>query len=377
MLRFGLIFSWFSCVVFPVAAQEQFYLELESRYAPYAAWEPWFEEGADWPIAVEKWWKLPGEIRSTRSEGGLPLSGLHLALDPGHIGGEWAEAEGRHFKIDSDDFFVREGELVLEVARLVAAELTSQGARVTLLRENAAPVNPKRPEDYLEDALKRMSYPETGSYPSLADFALDLRREIVRRAIVFGEIAERARLINETIRPDAVLSLHINAAPWPKDEAGERVMELVQSNHTHVLIFGCMSGGELAVERQRRAMLTKIFNGSGPVEVELGEALGAALGDATRLPASGYSGNNAVRLEGHSAYLWARNLMLLRMVECPIVLLEPYVANSEGSYSRLQQAIAARTIGNPLAEDDILKEYAAGVIRGILKVYGTREAEVD
>jgi hypothetical protein len=62
--------------------------------------------------------------------------------------------------------------------------------------------------------------------------------------------------------------------------------------------------------------------------------------------------------------------MLLRLVECPVVLLEPYVANSRGIYPRLQQAIQRRAEGAPLAEDDILVEYAAGVVGAILEVYG-------
>jgi len=44
------------------------------------------------------------------------LEGMRVALDPGHIGGAFAAMEGREFRV-GDDPPVREGELVLEVAR--------------------------------------------------------------------------------------------------------------------------------------------------------------------------------------------------------------------------------------------------------------------
>jgi len=69
--------------------------------------------------------------------------------------------------------------------------------------------------------------------------------------------------------------------------------------------------------------------------------------------------------------LWARNLLLLRLVDCPTVLLEPYIANSKNSYARIQKALAARAVYAPLPEDDILIEYADAVVDGVLRVYGS------
>lgn len=345
--------------------------ELNERYAPHPEWERYLEpESLVGPSNVDTWWRTPAEVRANLAFASAPLSGLHIALDPGHIGGDWAGVEGREFKIKTEDHLVREGELVLTVAKGVKEQLEELGAEVTLLRNDHRPLNPNPPESYFAAAAERVDMPVNNSWSSFVDYALDIRNAMHRMYAVTGELVERARLVNEVIRPDALISLHINAAPWPRNEGGDTKFELVDSNHTHVLIFGCLSNAELSKPKQRQQLLAKLHNGSGAVERELGQALGQLLGDRTGLPASNYSGNNAVRLKDHSSYLWARNLMLLRYVECPVILLEPYIANSKGAYPRIQQALESRAAGAPPGEDDILIEYADAVVAGLLKVYG-------
>ncbi len=78
-------------------------------------------------------------------------------------------------------------------------------------------------------------------------------------------------------------------------------------------------------------------------------------------------------MEPGSGYLWARNLLLLRLVECPVILLEPYVANSGQAYPRLQAAIKARAEGRDPEANDLLVEYADAVVQGVLSVYGPRK----
>lgn len=314
------------------------------------------------------WWQTPEAIRGERPTGAAPLYGLHLAIDPGHIGGAWAEWEGRHFRTNPEDYWVREGELVLEVALRLQARLERLGARVTLLRNDCHPVNPRPVGAYWERAIAEVGGNAELSLAAQLEQARAVRDRAVSLAIISGELAERARLVNELIRPDALLSLHINAAAWPGEVGGQ----LVDSDHAHVLIFGCVLESEWAVPQQRRQLFKKMKNGSGPLEASLGGALGDALGEATGLPPSNYSGTNAIRLEGRSAYLWARNLMLLRLVDCPTVMLEPYIANSTNSYPRIQEALRARGHHEPLPEDDILIEYTDAVVKGVLATYGSR-----
>lgn len=344
---------------------------LAERYLPYVEGrDAIFGESDSSEETAGNWWSEPTTVRAAADGMGGELKGLHLALDPGHIGGTFAREEGREFKIEESDFSVREGDLVLMVARMIEAELTQKGARVTLLRTGPEPVNQVNSSEQLKSLLARLPQPEGGGIADLAAYAMLIRKAYFQEVYVKGEIEARAALINEVIRPDAVLSLHINAAPWPAPAASTGKRSLVKSNHGHVLIFGCVSGRELRAAGQEAQVRTKVLNGSGPIELELGAALGEALGRALHLPPSSYEGPNAYPMPQGSGYVWARNLLLLRRVECPVVLLEPFLANSVEGYGRLQAALGTRAAGEPLAEDDILQVYARAVVEGILQVYG-------
>jgi N-acetylmuramoyl-L-alanine amidase len=408
---------------------------LSTRYAPFTDWVSVVDVELLAGPEGERTWRTAAEIEAARAADALPLAGLRLVLDPGHVGGVWAETEGRHFKIEAADFPVREGELVLEVARRVREQLAALGAEVTLLREANVPVNPKGPMDYLELASQQVQAPQERSWRAWWEHAAAVRARALHLAVVRGDLMERARLVNQEIQPDAVVSLHINAAAWPaaseaeagdlraeardlraesgdlraesgemraeggemraesgdwRAESGEMKMveegesafchppsaikpqlELVGSNHLHVLIFGCLSAAELGSEQQQEALTTKLLNGSGAEELALGAALAHALAEATQLPPARYGGTNALILDGGNPYLLARNLMLLRLIECPVVLLEPYVANSKAVYPRLQSALANRASGAPLADNDILLEYADAVVAGVVSRYAS------
>ena len=62
--------------------------------------------------------------------------------------------------------------------------------------------------------------------------------------------------------------------------------------------------------------------------------------------------------------------MLLRLVDCPTVLMEPYISNSQTSYARIQKALRAREYNEPIPVDDIfLIEYVDAVVTGVLSAY--------
>ena len=352
--------------------------ELTTRYAPYANWQSVVDVDALAQRSESRYWRTAEEIALQRSGSDLPLAGLHIALDPGHIGGQWAAAEGRQFRIAEDDFYVREGELVLAVAELARAKLMALGAKVSLLREVAVRVNPNNPLDYLELAAEQVSPPKESSLSALWVYGRAIRARAIHLSIVKGDLMERARLVNQEVQPDALISLHINAAAWPTEnqseasESGSAKFRLVDANNLHVLIFGCLSDEELQAENQLEQLVVKLTNGSGPAERLLGDALASALAEATELPAASYRRNNAILLSSQQPYLFARNLLLLRMTECPTVLLEPYVANSVGAYVQLQSALANRAAGRVLAEDDILLQYAEAVVAGVRTHYGPK-----
>ena len=334
---------------------DQIAYELSTRYTPYA----------DGAAVLDLGQITTKTVAEARTAFDWSFANLHLALDPGHIGGYWAEWEWRNFRISEDDYWVREGELVLEVAQRIRTRLSNLGAEVTLLREDYQPINPMTFIDYWPLAAAEKMPPTELSLKVQIDHAMSVLNRAIRLAIVRGEIMERARLVNEVIQPDALISLHINAAEWPEGDKDQ----LVDGDHAHVLIFGCLSETELAMPLQQVRLVEKLSNGSGAVEEQLGAALGSALIEATGLPTSDYQGRNAILIDPEVPSLWARNLMLLRLVDCPTVLMEPYISNSQTSYTRIQKALRAREHHEPLPVDDILIEYADAVVTGVLSAY--------
>jgi N-acetylmuramoyl-L-alanine amidase len=100
---------------------------------------------------------VPHLWRSAKSLGQFPddkpLAGLRIALDPGHLGGEWAKMEERWFQVGHSKP-VTEGDLTLKVARMLAPKLRSLGAKVFFVRSSTEPVTPMRPSDFVDLARK-------------------------------------------------------------------------------------------------------------------------------------------------------------------------------------------------------------------------------
>src|SRR5207302_8821222 len=78
-----------------------------------------------------------------------PISGLRVALDPGHLGGKGAKMEERWFQV-GDTKPVTEGDLTLRVSQMLASRLRKLGATVLYVRNSADPITPKRPDDFKE-----------------------------------------------------------------------------------------------------------------------------------------------------------------------------------------------------------------------------------
>ena len=98
-----------------------------------------------------------------------PSPGSASRSDPGHLGGRWARMEERWFRI-GDSAPVMEGELTLQVARLVAERLLALGAeRADLVRETTEPTTPLRPSDLVDQARFVLSERGVRNPPKLYD----------------------------------------------------------------------------------------------------------------------------------------------------------------------------------------------------------------
>jgi N-acetylmuramoyl-L-alanine amidase len=347
---------------------------LEVRIGPAAAELAYALPLAKSPATVKsppRYWRPRSEIPPATDDT-RPLGGVKIALDPGHLGANWARLEERWFVI-GDAKPVMEGEMTLLVASLLAERLRGLGADVSFVRENGEPATSKRPADFLSTARETLAArgitdpPLTYTGPADSNRQNSVQWE-AEHLFFRAEIQGRAKRVNETLQPDLVLCLHFNAEPWG-DPAKP---ELVDKNHFHLLINGCYSPDEIANDDTRLEMLVKLLNGSHAEELAVAQPVAAAVAAATGLPPYEYTRPNAIRV-GPSPYVWARNLLANRLFECPVLYLEPYVMKSPDVFARVQAGdYEGERVVNGIRRKSIFREYADAVAAGLTEYYRGR-----
>ncbi|HAD21849.1 MAG TPA: hypothetical protein DCF87_07030, partial [Opitutae bacterium] len=139
-------------------SKQEFLRQLNEVYCPRKSWwSPWIEIEENRARIRKKagsddWYDLQfleSNESSNFSNSRFQISGSKILIDPGHIGGEFSEMEGRHFVL-GDDEPVKEGDLALSVALKLKSELQKKGAIVSLSREQNQPVTQKCPQDFKE-----------------------------------------------------------------------------------------------------------------------------------------------------------------------------------------------------------------------------------
>jgi hypothetical protein len=302
---------------------------------------------------------------------GKPLSGLRIALDPGHLGGEWAKMEERWFQVGSTQP-VQEGDLTLQVARLLAPRLRQLGAKVFLVRNGNEPVTARRPDDFRELARKiliKNGVPQPR--PDVLDPNDPEKEQTIRwqSEILFyrySEIRRRAALVNFKLHPDLVLCLHFNAEGWgdPNNPT------LTDINHLHLLVNGSYLQQELEFDDERFEMIRRLLSRAYNEELPLADTIATAMARETQLPPYGYPTTNSTTKVGSSGYVYARNLLATRLYRCPVVYCEPYVMNSNDAFARIQAGDYEGTRNvNGLERKSIFREYAASVADGLVEYY--------
>ncbi|PYL16402.1 MAG: hypothetical protein DMF46_03145 [Verrucomicrobia bacterium] len=322
------------------------------------------------PERVPRLWRAAKSLPPARQE--KPLSGLRIALDPGHLGGKWAKMEERWFQVGESQP-VKEGDLALKVARILAPRLKELGAKVLFVRNRNQPITSKRPDDFKELGKKILI--KNGVPQPREDFAdpdEPAKEQTVRwqSEILFyrySEIRRRAVLVKR-LHPDLVLCLHFNAEPWgdPKNPT------LVDENHLHLLVNGSYLESELEFDDERFEMLRKLLSRAYEEELPIANAIAAAMAKETQLPAYEYPTANNVTKIGSTGYVYARNLLATRLYRCPVVYCEPYVMNSRDAFARIQAGDyeGTRNIGG-VERKSIFREYADGLVNGLIEYYRT------
>jgi len=309
-----------------------------------------------------------------------PLSGLRIALDPGHLGGKWAKMEERWFQV-GDSPPVQEGDLALRVARLLAPRLRKLGARVSFVRNSAEPITAQRPDDFRELAKKiliKNGVPQPRRDvldPNDPDKEQTIRWQSEILFYRYSEIRRRAVLVYMKLHPDLVLCLHFNAEGWGDPSHPT----LTDNNHLHLLVNGSYLKDELELDDERFEMIRRLLSRAYVEELPLADTIAGAMARDTHLPAYEYPTVDTVTKVGSIGYLYARNLLATRLYRCPVVYCEPYVMNSRDAFARIQAGDyeGLRNV-NGIERKSIFREYADSVVDGLAEYYRkAREGRAD
>ena len=315
-----------------------------------------------------RFWRTPAELGSAPS--GEPLRGVRIALDPGHLGGDWARMEARWYRV-GESVPVAEGDLALRVAERLAPALTALGAEVSWVRRAAGPTTEARPAD-LREASRTLLAEQGIAHPRETYAGFDDPRRAgtvqLESELLFyrmSEIRHRARIVNEELRPDLVLCLHLNAASWGAPTAPE----FSPGNHLHVLVNGCYSAAEVRLDDVRHDLLVRLLSGVTLPEHALADQVASTFARRAALPPLIYTGPNACRVNDNP-YVWARNLLANRLYRCPVVFLEPYVMNNREVWARVQAGDfeGERVVAGTL-RPSLCREYAESVAEGLAQYF--------
>ena len=319
--------------------------------------------------SVPRLWRAAKSLPSTQRD--KPLSGLKIALDPGHLGGKWAKMEERWFQV-GDSRPVQEGDLTLRVARLLATRLRDLGAKVSFVRNDDEPTTAKRPDDFRELARKILI--KNGVPQPRVDVldSTDPEKEKTIRwqsEILFyrySEIRRRAARVNFKLHPDLVLCLHFNAEAWGDPNSPI----LTDTNHLHLLVNGSYLAEELEFDDERFEMIRRLLSRAYAEELPLVDTIASAMARETGLPPYTYPTTNSTTKVGSSGYVYARNLLATRLYRCPVVYCEPYVMNSKDVFDRIQAGDYEGTRNiNGVERKSIFREYADSVADGLVEYY--------
>jgi hypothetical protein len=293
-----------------------------------------------------------------------------IALDPGHIGGEWARMEERFFERGKDRP-VQEAVLNLTVARLLKTRLEAAGSQMFLTKNTLDPVTEKRPEHFRAQAEREIAaLTRFDAFPPLEREAARADAIRKRAELLFyrsSEIAARASLLNEKIKPDLTICLHFNAVEW------DECKNLVDDNRLVVFVHGNYLASELKDDEQKLRLFSKLLERSHPAELMVAEAIATALAGATKLPPVEYGSSSGSIRVGDSPYVFARDLAANRLVNGPVAYLEPYYMNNRVVYQRIQLGdYEGNRDVNGVPMKSIFREYADAVADGLSNFFPRR-----
>jgi len=306
------------------------------------------------------------------------LQGLTLMIDPADIGGAWGPMENRSSYYRGYGR-IQEGDLNLLVSKLLAERLRQLGAAVYVTRDSSEPVcKASIPEvaKIVPSVLSERPYILAGTFRSRTRNirkSSPIYERIVAEVLLTKNLEARARaeMSAGTIKPDLTIVLQFDASP------ASRHLKLAKINRNILFIEGAYTARELTKDpRQRYRLLTKLLQDVTPTETLAAIAIANRLSEATGFPPVGYGDSKTTRAIEGSPYVVARNLLLPREHEGPVVVTEPYFMNEPVTLQRLLAGDfeGVRDFGGQQLPS-IYREYADAVANGLLDAFSATKPE--
>ena len=324
------------------------------------------------PRAPMRWFRTPEEMRALSHPLDKPLNGLRVAIDPGHIGGPWAQMEERSTRYRGSAP-VQEGDLNLITARLLKEELTDMGASVFVVRDSTEPVTPYRPGDMIEEARELLVAHSTHATnlralpPDKLNLLFGQRLMELSEFLFYrcSEIIERGNRIRNNFVPDITITLYIDATP------GSGRGHVTSGNANIFFVGGSYTRTEMADPNMQRRCVYKIVEGGSNIEAEVAADIAGVFAQRTGLGPVPYGDSGTTRaVIPHNAYVVARNLAANREYDGPVVCTEPYFMNNKTVYQRLLAGdYEGKRIFDGKSYGSIFREYADCVAQGLVKAY--------
>jgi len=389
---------WFTLDLYQgTITRQQFEKKLHTLYDPFSAFTPFLDitdarvaiypksqnrsepqfvlnfAPANQPHAPMRWFRTPEEFRSEPHPPDKPLNGLRVAIDPGHIGGPWAQMEERSTRYHGSAP-VQEGDLNLITGRILKQELTQLGASVFVVRDSTEPVTPYRPGDLLPEARDLLVQHSSRSTslkafpPDKLDLLFGHRLMDLAQFLFYrcSEISERGNRIRNNFVPDITITLYIDATP------GSGRGRVTNANANIFFVHGSYTKNEMTDPEMQRRCVYKMVEGSSDIEAEVADAISGVFTQKTGLKPVAYGDSSTTRaVIPNNPYVVARNLAANREYDGPVVCTEPYFMNNEVVYQRLLTGdYDGKKVFDGKSYASIFREYADCVAQGLVKAYG-------
>lgn len=321
---------------------------------------------------IHRTFRTVPELKELHNPPDAPLRGLRVVLDPGHIGGKWADIEERSV-IWGNHPRIREGDMNILVAKFARVRLKAAGAEVYMTHETPDPVTPLRAKDFMDEVRKAVL-----AEKNLTEEEAVARKESLRRIILWraelafyrkAEIAQRAANIRAEFPPDVIICNHFNATEYSGSG------QMVSDNRLVYLINGCYGPDEMDNPLTRFFMFTKLLDQPLSVEMAVGDAITRQVLKIVNLPPAKYGREKYQCRVNDNPYLYARNLAATRQYPGPCIILEPFYMNTAWTAERLAagdyDGVRQLSCGTYRS---LLREYGDAIADALIEVYSPRDA---